>query len=61
MNQKPNAIKVTLDDGRSFIVEGTNGPHAIAKLRIQGKVSPSGYEVAYVAKVHYDFAAEVIK
>ena len=44
-DNKPNAVKVTLNDGRSFIVGGTNIPATLATLRRLGKVSPSGYEV----------------
>ena len=58
---KPNAVKVTLDDGRSFIVEGTNVPIAIAKLRRRGKLSEPGKEVAFVAKIWCDFDSEVVK
>lgn len=56
-----NAVKVTLDDGRVFIVETMSTPYALAKLRMRGKVSESGEEVAYTAKVWYEFGSEVVK
>lgn len=61
MNPKPNAVKVTLDNGKIFIVETVSTCIAVAKLRALGKVSPSGNEVAYIAKIHCDFSAEVIQ
>lgn len=61
MNDKYNAIKVTLDDGHTFIVETTSAPYALAKLRMRGRVSESGQEVALVAKVYFDFNTEVVK
>lgn len=59
MNYKPNAVKVTLDNGKSFIVQTVSTCTVMARLRTLGKVSPSGNEVAYTAKVYYDFSAEV--
>lgn len=56
-----NAVKVTLDDGRSFICETANIIIAVTRLRQLCKVSASGEEVAYVAKVWYDFGSEVVR
>ena len=59
-DNKPNAVKVTLDDGRSFIIETTSTRVALAKLRNFGKISAEGCEVAFTAKVHHDFNTEVV-
>lgn len=54
-----NAVKVTLDDGRSFIVETLSVLHAVGKLERLGKLSRG--EVAHANKVWCDFDSEVVK